>query len=127
MGSTREKVEPLKKITLTMTAGKESLALGPTAEAVPMEFVYGIGPNGLTPFEYALADAAIGDTVTLHVKRGEYGHIFGHIQMMLPEWPADEPDLYVRVRVERIEPAGQREVIRAMAEASNCGDTCCGH
>jgi len=32
-----------------------------------------------------------------------------------------------RVRVIDVAPAEQREVIRAIAEAANCADHCCGH
>jgi hypothetical protein len=120
-------VEGLKKVTVTVKAGTGSQNTDPIEDGTRMEFVFGIGPAGLTPFEYALADSVVGDTITLQVGSGEHDDIFGHIPIMLPQFPTEEAAMYLRVRVERVEPAAQREIIRAMAEASTCNDDCCGH
>jgi len=34
---------------------------------------------------------------------------------------------YLNVKIVRVKEADPKEVIKAMAEAGSCGDSCCGH
>jgi hypothetical protein len=127
MSGSGERVEPLKKIALTVTAGNSCHFTDHSGDTGSMEFVYGVGPDGLTPFEYALADAGVGESITVQVEEDQYETTFGHLQMMLPDALPNEFPIFLKVRVDHVEPAHQREIIRAMAEASSCNETCCGH
>jgi hypothetical protein len=91
-----------------------------------MEFIFGIGHTGLTPFELQMAKRRVGDTVRLAVDPGRISEVFGHLHVLLPELPAKESPLHLEIRLEAATEAGPREVIRAMAELASCGDHCCG-
>lgn len=121
------KVSPLKKIILELEAGSKpesmDLSPGPTL----LEFIYGLGAEGLTPFEFELADMGEGDSVIIFIKKEELPEVCQHLQVP-PLGITDEVEsFYLKVNIQKIVQADQREVIGALAEMANCGDNCCGH
>jgi hypothetical protein len=120
-----EKVAPLKKVVLSWEAGRSPDAMDTSGPQ--FDFVYGIGTQGLSPFEYALADKQVGDMVTLQIERDRIPEIFEHIEPHVLHLPEDFRSFYFRVIVEKVVPADSREIIKAMAETASCGDDCCGH
>lgn len=118
-------VDHLKKITLAIEAGSTA-----ADDRVPIRphwltFVYGLGTAGLTPFEYALAGKTTGDVVAISVRADEAVLTFGHLRPLVKIPSA--ADVQLMVRVEKVEPAGGREIISAMAAAAECGCDCgCG-
>lgn len=121
-----EKIGPLKKVTLSMEAGTtpESMDLIPKPSL--FEFIYGLGANGLTPIEFHLADKTVGDEVELQIDGKQIPQAFQHLIPPPIKNPEDADGIYLRFRVLEIIPADQREVVKALAEISNCGD-CCDH
>jgi hypothetical protein len=112
-----ETIGYLKKVTLVMEWD---------AEQIPYEFIFGIGTEGLSPFEFDLAGKNAGHEGEYHLKRAELTGLFQHLTP--PLFLCDVPDAFtLKVRVVEIGQADQREVIKAMAEASSCGSHCCGH
>ena len=122
-----EKVGPLKKIILSLQAAKEPNSEPMTEISPGFDFIFGIGPGGLTPFEYEISDRAVGDEVTIPLNRGDLEQIFQHLTVPAVNIPEDLGSFYLKVKVMDVAPADQREVIRALAELANCGDSCCGH
>ena len=115
------------KITLELEAGTkpESMDLSPGPSR--FEFIFGLGKDGLTPFECELADMGEGESVTIFIKPGEFPEAFQHLQIP-PLGITDEVEsLYLKVIVQKIVQAEQKEVIGALAEMAKCGDHCCGH
>ncbi len=123
----KEKIDFLKKITLSIEAGTvpDSMDLSPQSSL--FEFIYGLGSAGLTPFEFQLADKAVGDEVRLRINREEIQEFFQHLMLPPLNLPEKLDSFYLRVKIREVVPADQREVIKAMAEIANCGDHCCGH
>jgi len=123
----KEKIDFLKKITLSIEAGTvpDSMDLSPQSSL--FEFIYGLGSAGLTPFEFQLADKAVGDEVRLRINREEIQEFFQHLMLPPLNLPERLDSFYLRVKIREVVPADQREVIKAMAEIANCGDHCCGH
>ncbi|GBC61638.1 hypothetical protein DENIS_2600 [Desulfonema ishimotonii] len=126
MSETPKKVENLKKITLMVEAGKTAEMMNLTPQPVSYAFIFGIGKEGLTPFEYELVDKAVGDTVAISVLHEETGTFFEHIALPLT---GDMPErLHVRATIDQVETPEGREVIQAMASLSgDCGCGCGGH
>ncbi len=122
-----KRVNNLKKIVLSLEAGTRPGASDLTSEPVSWGFVFGIGSEGLAGFEYALADKQEGESVEITLDRETLRGMLGHLRIPLPLEGIDEGPVYLKVGIERVEAADQREVIRAMADASGCGDHCCGH
>ena len=120
------KIEGIKKVALTMEGGEspEELTLWP--KPLSLEFIYGIGTSGLTPFELLLSNKEAGDVMSLRMKRDEAAGYFMHLWHTLSGIPEDIGDVYFRLKITDVSDAGQNEVIKAMAEMTACGDSCCG-
>jgi hypothetical protein len=118
-------VEPMQKVIVAMSAGR-----GPEDEPYPLsearaEFVYGIGTGGMTPFEYLLAGRAQGDRVHFWLERSDQQRFFAHLPPPALFPAAGHERVYVTARIERIEKAQSREIIKAMAEAAAQGGEGC--
>ena len=122
-----EKIESLKKVTLSIEAGTTPESMDLTPQPSLFEFIYGLGSRGLAPIEFQLADKTVEDEVRLQIRGEEIPQVFQHL--ILPPIKIFEgvDVLYLRFRVIKIFPADQREVIKALAEIAGCGDDCCGH
>lgn len=118
-------IDHLKKITLRIEAASPDVQRDTPLQTQWLTFVYGLGTSGLTPFEYALAGKTTGDVVAVSLRAAEAVSTFGHLRPLV-EMPS-AADVQLKVRVEKIEPAGGREIISAMAAAAECGCDCgCG-
>ena len=79
-----DRVDQLTAVTLRLEAGSSPERMDLTPDPVGADFIFGIGGDGLTPFEYALADKVPGDEVVLRVAGGEAPATFGHLMSILP-------------------------------------------
>jgi hypothetical protein len=127
MGKGSANVELFKKITLILEAGMQAEAMDFTREPVSYNFIYGIGNKGLSPFEFALADKKAGDILNLHLRAEEMPSFFQHLVIPQLALPDGTSAFYLKVRVVEVSEPDQREIIKAMADAVECGDSCCGH
>ena len=127
MGENRQAVGPLRKISLLLEAGtgpdKTDLSAGPVA----FEFIFGVGSRGLSPFEFQLANKKEGDGLSLRIRGEEVVDLLQHL--LIPSLAALESvaAFYLKVKIVKVNEADPKEVIKAMAEAGSCGDSCCGH
>ncbi|MFC1884388.1 hypothetical protein ACFL2O_06445 [Thermodesulfobacteriota bacterium] len=120
------KIEGIKKIAIAVEGGgsPDEMTLWP--EALSLEFIYGIGTSGLSPFEIFLSDREAGEILSFRIKRDELVDYFMRLRHSLPGIPDNMGDVYFRIKVSHVSEAEQKEVIKAMAEMTACGDTCCG-
>jgi len=121
-----QKIESLKKTTLSIEAGTTPDTMDLTSEPLPFEFIFGVGKEGLTPFECELADKTEGDVVSFQVDPGKRCETFEHIAIPFPDVPGHLTSFYLKTQVVSVTPAGSREVVKAMAQVASCGDGCCG-
>lgn len=124
--NTGPKVEPLKKVTLTVEAGASPEAMNLTPAPKSFDFVFGVGAEGLTSFEYGLAGKSEGEEALIRLKPEEVRSLPVNIFAPFSPTPPGGGDLYVKATVVRVLPAENREVIRAMAGSGGCGGDCCG-
>jgi hypothetical protein len=122
-----EKIGPLKKVILSIEAGTTPESMDLTPQPSLFEFIYGLGAKGLTPIEFHLADKTVEDEVRLQINGEQVPQVFQHLILPSINIPEDVDILYLRCRVMEINPAEQREVIKALAKIADCGDDCCGH
>ena len=125
MNEPKEKVGPLKKIHLSIEAGKTLDSMDLTPSPIRFDFIFGLGSGGLTPFEYELAEKEVGETIALSLQRDRIPDMFEHLWPYLPAFPGDAKTLYLRVHLIGLSPANQREVIKALAESAESGDHSC--
>lgn len=118
-------IVPLTKINLVLCleAGEHG---GGSLEA-PLTFVYGIGVEGLTPFEYALAGKKPGDTIQIHVDENQGQAVFGHLFCAVAQAVAATPPWRLSARVTSVDSMNDRDLVKAMAQGGDCqGDCGCG-
>ena len=125
MNKTKVKVDSLKKITLSIESGSTPGASDLMNETCEFAFIFGIGMDGLSPFEFKLANKSVGEEIFLKVHRSEIHSMFQHITVPLPELANNLTSVYLKFEITQIVAAEGREIIRAMAEISECGSHCC--
>jgi hypothetical protein len=126
-------IQHLKKVGLAILAGHTPGQFNLTPSPMALEFLYGIGSDGLTPFEVTLGGKAEGDTLTVKVSADDAPQFFGHFFPPLRQalglhlLPAE---ICLDLKVTAVTDAENREVVQALARAAGhggCGGSCgCG-
>ena len=123
MSADTQPIENLMKVSLSIrtdTAGN-----GETATP-SFEFIYGIGPEGVTLFEKALFGKAVGDRIQFNLDAANSCEAVGHLQESLREQTGIVPPASLHVTVTGVVRAPDRDVVKAMAAGGTCGDCGCG-
>ena len=126
MNDNKDKIGNLEKVHLSIETGRTPDSMDLTPNPIPFNFIFGVGTNGLTPFEFELAESHVGETLVLSTTTGKIPELFGHLTHYLPPLPKISEPFYIKIQLLGVSPADQREVIKCMAEATGCGDHCCG-
>ena len=119
-------VANFKKISLSFQAGSTPDTMDIELQAADYDIIYGIASEGLTPFEYELTGKSEGDEVAVHVKNEHACEFFGYFYELLWELHYKRPEIYLRVKIEKILPAENREIVKAMAKSTAHGSSCNG-
>jgi len=120
-------VENLKKVLLSIEAGTSPEIMDLTPTPIEMDFIFGIGCNGITPFEYELANKRPGDGCVVHVKRQSASVLFEHLTLPILKNIDAANDFYLNTSIRGVCTPENREIIKALAGKSGCGDGCdCG-
>jgi len=135
MTENSQTIDALKKIFLTYTAGTAPESRDLVQMPRKLEFVYGIGTEGLTSFEYALAGKVAGESGRIEVNPGGFDEIFGHIiskNDMFPTGWIDPGRFYVQYAIAGISDTSPSEVVKSIAAAvggceGGCGCGCGSH
>jgi len=117
-------VDHLKRVSLEIRFKEQT---------VPFDFIFGIASDGMCPFEYELLHKTVGDRLQLAVPQTKAPRIFAHLYRSLCtalSLSAIPETLNLDIIVSAVTVADPREVVRAMAqatEAQGCGGDCgCG-
>ena len=119
------KIENLKKIKLSWQAGTSQDTMNLTPKYPGLEFIFGLGSGGMTPFEYELVDKVVGQSVLIHLKKEGLHRFFEHLNPPLMDLFDARNDIYLKVRIDAVTPAENREIIKAMADMAAHGGTGC--
>jgi hypothetical protein len=119
------KVENLKRITLSIQAGTSPDTTDLTPKHPQIEFIFGLGPGGMTPFEYELADRTEGERTLLHLKKKDFCSFFEHLNPPLMDLFDGRDDVYLKVNIDAVAPPENREIIKAMADLAAHGGAGC--
>jgi len=128
------KIENLKKITLSFQAGTSPDNMDLTPKYPRFEFIFALGQEGMSPFEYELVDKAEGDEVVLHIHKQTVYRFFEHLNPSIWDLFDNRETVYLKAKIEAVAVADNREVVRALAEMAahggggcDCGGGCgCG-
>lgn len=118
-------IQALKKITLSLRLGNSG------HEPIALTFIYGIGGNGLCPFEQALQGKEQGDSLNFSGTDAQAADYFGHLLFPLRQALGLQimpKTLSLQVAITTVQDAENREVVQSLAKtASGCGGSCgCG-
>ncbi len=120
-----KKIAPLKRVRLLLEAGNQAEQVQRFENPREFSFIFGVGREGLTPFEFELADKTVGDELLMTIKPESLAKTFEHLEV---ELPGGQSPFYLKTRVQAVEPVSHREIIQAMAQvAGDCGCGCGGH
>lgn len=122
-----------KKIRISLEAGHREGLYTMTAAPVPLEFIYGIAPGGLTSFEAALGQMAAGEGREISLAGSEAVEYFGSLYRELQQTLGifmPPPRLFLRFTLDSCEEAEPSAIVKAMARSigdGGCGGGCgCG-
>ena len=90
------------------------------------EFIYGVGAQGITPFEKALFGKGIGDQVQFDISPADYCETIGHLELPLFKQTGIMKPISLQVTIDAIAKASDQEVVKAMAAGGSCSDCGCG-
>ena len=119
------KVENLKKIALSIQAGMSQDTMDLTPKYPGIEFIFGLGPEGMTPFEYELADKTEGESILLHLKKEDFFSFFEHLNPPLTVLFDGRDDVYLKINIDAVTPAENREIVKALADLAAHGGAGC--
>lgn len=121
-------VDYLKKVTLELEAGTGPDDMNLTNGPLKHTFVFGVGADGITPFEKVLFSGAIGDEKTLEIQKKNACDLLGHLRTDLLGQLPSAPPFFLKARITHIVQAENREVVKAIAASiSGCDADCdCG-
>jgi len=119
------KIENLKKITLSIQAGMSQNTMNLTPKYPKVEFIFGLGLEGMTPFEYELAGRTEGESILLHLKKEDFYSFFEHLNPPITDLFDGRDDVYLKVNIDVVTPAENREIVKAMADLAAHGGAGC--
>ena len=111
-----KKVENLKKVTLRLEAGTTADHMDLSPAASEFKFIFGIGPGGMCPFEYQLANKAAGEEIGIQVKKEEAYPLFEHLNPPVLTLFEKHDALHLKIKILRIEQPQNTEVVKALSE-----------
>ena len=121
------KVENLKKIAVKLQAGTTADNMDLKPEVASFEFIFGIGPGGMCPFEYQLANKEVGAEILMQLKKEDTNRLFEHLHPPVMTQIAEHDSVYLKVKILKIEQPDPAEVVKALAEAAAHNHGCdCG-
>jgi len=125
-GSIMEKVEGMKRVSLELRVGTSAENMDLVPERPSFEFIFGVAPEGMTPFEYELLEKKAGEEVTVALRKQEYEEYFEHLQPPIMNLFDGREQLFLRVKIVSIGNPESREIIKAMAEIAAYREGGCG-
>ena len=122
-----DRISPLKRIRLSLEAGTVPETMDLTDGPLTFEFIIGIGKQGLSPFEIQLMGNRAGDELRHHLTGSDLPVFLEHLLPAFPFHPKSDAPFHIKLQILEIATPDNREVVRAMAEGTGCGGSCCGN
>jgi hypothetical protein len=125
----KPQIQALDKVTLSIKVGTQPGGNDLNPKSPTFEVIFGLGIEGLTPFEFLLSEKFQADIFSLYLHPNEVCQTFQHIALPYFDFPESVDSIFFTFSVITVKKADSREVIKAMAELSSCGGSCdcCGH
>ena len=118
-----KRIDNLKKITLSIEAGTSQETMDCPVKCPQLSFIFGLGPEGMTPFEYELIDRSEGDIVLLHLKKEEFCRFFEHLDPPLTDLFDKHAEIYLKMTIVSVASAEPRDIVKSMAAIASRGES----
>jgi len=119
------KVENLKKVTIAVRAAGLQDSTNCPPDPLDFTFIFSLAPEGMTPFEYKLAEKLEGDKIQLHLEKNSLSKFFGHLNPPIGNLCHGCRELNLEVSILEIATAENREIVKAMADTTARGGGGC--
>jgi hypothetical protein len=96
------------------------------AQPLMWSFVAGASAEGLAPFEMACHRKSIGDKICVEIPARQAHQVFEHLRPPFLDRLHQDRPIFVKAVVTGVETASSREVVQAMAAATENGAGGCG-
>jgi hypothetical protein len=126
MNTHKDVIGYMKKITVSLEAGKTPDNMHLNEPPLSFQFIYGVGAEGVCLFEKALFEKQSGDEILLQVDPHQSGEIFGHLKQALINFLPMAAPFYLKTTITAIEAADNREIVQAIAKGTGSCDCECG-
>ena len=98
------------------------------------EFIFALGQEGMSPFEYELVNRAEGEEVLLHINKHTFYTFFEHLNPPIGDLFDGRDDVFINAKIAAVASADNRDIVKALAEMTahsgggcDCGGGCgCG-
>jgi len=122
-----EKIDNLTKVTLRLEAGITADRMDLDPDESEFEFIFGIGPDGMCPFEYQIVNRAVGEEIRIHVKKEALQTLFEHLKLPIQNLFEKHAALFLTITILKIEQPENTEVIKALSALASHHHGCdCG-
>jgi len=119
------KVENLKIIPLSYQAGTSREAMDLTPRYPEFSFIFGLAPEGMTPFEFELVEKFEGDDILIHLEKNSLNRFFEHLTPPIGDLFDGRDEIYLSVKIREVSTADNREIVKAMADMTAHGGGGC--
>jgi len=127
MENNSKTVGPLKKVSLSFTAGTAPELTDLISAPQSLEFIFGIGTQGLTEFECLLDGKKSNDKGLIEVNTKDPAEFFGHTIACAQVLPIHSDHFFLQYTITGISDASPKDVVKSLAAAGGCGADCdCG-
>lgn len=121
------KVENLTKVTLRLQAGTAADDMNLSLSVPQFEFIFGIGPGGMCPFEYQLVNKTAGEEISMPLRKEQTHQMFEHLDLPVRGFFDKHDIVYLKIQILKIEQPDSREVVKALADIASHDPGCdCG-
>lgn len=123
-----DSITPLTKVTLALEVNSGNSEPSAPSDPLTFNFICGIAIEGLTAFEKEMQGMSPGDRTRLHIESQSVTPFFEHLARPLMALLPVDPPFELSIEVLSVEPASDRELVKALAEKTegNGGDCGCG-
>ena len=128
MNKDNNKVDYLKKITVSLEMGTSEKDMDLSSAPGEIQFFDGVGAQGICLFEKALFGKQLGETIVLKVNNSNLNDLFGHLLPTLSSILPQKSDYFLKSSIVSVDSAENREIVQAIADGTgSCGCDCgCG-
>lgn len=80
------------------------------------EFIFALGQEGMSPFEFELVNKTQGEEVLLQINKQTFYTFFEHLNPPIRDLFEGREQVYVKAKISAVAAANNRDVVKALAE-----------